>query len=106
MYVTNMISCRHVVTGWAITRNAHTKEMVYEISFKRLANEPSMDTVLRRPFSDEVEDYKEYKRLRQTLRAEQEEAANATKGVITPTFTISIDGTAEDSAYEAAEMSS
>lgn len=69
--------------------------MVYEVKFKRLASEPGMDVVLRRPYSDEVEDYKEYKRMRQIVRDQQEEAAKAKNGAIMPAVTISRDWTGD-----------
>ena len=84
----------HKVTGWSITMRG--KEMVYDIQFKRLASETSMDAVLRRPYSDEIEDYKEYKRIRNAIRLAHEEAAKAIQIVKTPTFTISSDGADDD----------
>lgn len=84
---------RHIVVGWSIAPNPKTKEMIYDIRFKRLASEPNMDIVLRRPFTDEVEDYKEYKRLRQITRDRQQEAARTERGAFMPAVTISQDGT-------------
>ena len=63
--------------------------MVYEVNFKRLASEQSMDVVLRRPYSDELEDYREYKRLRNLAREKQE------KGSTSPLLTFSSDGAGE-----------
>ena len=77
--------------------------MVYEVKFKRLPSELSMDLVLRRPFSDEVEDYREYKRLRSIMRSNQEEAAKAKKEATTPALTVSTDGTVEVYEDETAE---
>ena len=83
----------HTVRGWSIVRDRETKEMVYEIKFKRLVTEPPMDTVMRRPYSDEVEDYKEYKRVRQIMRDRQELAqAVVKKQALTPIVTVSVDG--------------
>ena len=65
--------------------------MVYEIKFKRLATELSMDLVLRRPYLDEVEDYKEYKRIRQVYR-DREVATRAKKRATMPVLTVSSDG--------------
>lgn len=56
------------MTGWSVAKDPKTGKLEYEIQFKRLNSELSMDVVLRRPFSDEVEDYREYKRLRQAAR--------------------------------------
>ncbi|KAF2860102.1 hypothetical protein K470DRAFT_217853 [Piedraia hortae CBS 480.64] len=56
------------VTGWRVLPDEKTKKTKYEIGFKRLENEPSMSSVLRRPTTDEVEDYTEYKRLRRRRR--------------------------------------
>ena len=81
------------MTGWSIAPNDKTKEMVYEIKFQRLASEPSMDVVMRRPYSDEVEDYKEFKRLRQLAREKQEEGTKAQKEAAAPKLTVFVDGT-------------
>ena len=61
--------CRHRVVGWSISRDVKTEEIVYLIKFQRLPSEPGMETVLCRPWSDEVEDYLEYKRIRREQRA-------------------------------------
>lgn len=42
-----------------------------------------MDVVLRRPYSDEVEDYQEYKRLRQMARDQQDETMKARQPAVT-----------------------
>ena len=73
------------------------KETVYDIHFKRLASEVSMDLVLRRPYSDEIEDYREYKRIRQAARLAQEQAVKAKMEAATSTFTISSDGVFDSS---------
>ena len=91
---------RHRIIGWAIRPDAKSKAMIFEIKFERLASELSMDIVLRRPFSDEVEDYKEFKRQRQMIRDKQEDAARAKAEASRPALTVSIDGTAEgDTAH-------
>lgn len=60
--------------------------MVYDISFKRLASESSMDTVLERPYAEEVEDYSRYKRLKKDAKDQREDAsqkaAEARPGVV------------------------
>ncbi|KAK5134485.1 hypothetical protein LTR08_006402 [Meristemomyces frigidus] len=56
------------LTGWSIKPDPKSKGFVYDISFRRLSSEISMDKVLSRPWTDEVEDYKEYKRLRNIAR--------------------------------------
>ncbi|KAI7532972.1 hypothetical protein KC331_g13306 [Hortaea werneckii] len=61
----------HKVSGWTVRTDPQSKQVVYEISFTRLASEPSMNQVQRRPFAEEVEDYKEYKRLRDLHRKRQ-----------------------------------
>ncbi|KAK3725463.1 hypothetical protein LTR37_000433 [Vermiconidia calcicola] len=94
----------HVVTGWSIVKTPNSKAMVYEITFKRLPSKPSQDVILRRPFSDEVEDYKEYNFIREAVRAQQEEAARARKVVSPPTI-IAPDGTVEFSDDEASDTS-
>ncbi|KAI7313518.1 hypothetical protein KC315_g11630 [Hortaea werneckii] len=61
----------HKVSGWTVRTDPQSKQVVYEITFTRLASEPSMAQVQRRPFAEEVEDYKEYKRLRDVHRKKQ-----------------------------------
>jgi hypothetical protein len=59
---------------------------------QRLPGQTSMEAVLRRPLSDEVEDYKEYKRLRQVWRSRQI-AELQSKGIaVTPKLTVTFDG--------------
>lgn len=82
---------RHKVVGWSIITDKATKQMVYQVQFERLPSEPSMDVVLCRPYSDEVEDYGEYKRLRHVLREQQEEAARGAgiaRLVVNPDFVL------------------
>ena len=94
LHVPALTLCRHVVTGWSIA--SRNKEMVYEVQFKRLASEPSMETVLRRPFSDEIEDYREYKRIRHAVRLAQHETVGAKRGDVLPTVNVSGDGVLEE----------
>lgn len=68
---------------------------MYEIHFKRLASEISMDIVLRRPYSDEIEDYREYKRIRQAARLAQEQTAKVKRETTSPIVTISSDGASD-----------
>jgi hypothetical protein len=51
-----------------------TGRMVYDITFKRLASESSMEAVLQRPWTEEVEDYAKYKRLKRSAREKRQEA--------------------------------
>lgn len=81
------------MTGWSITSDPKTKQMVYDIKFSRLASEPSMKQVLRRPYVEEVEDYREYKRLRQVHR-------DRSGGENKPTIAITGDGVFEDATAE------
>ena len=57
-----------------------------------------MESVLRRPFSDEIEDYREYKRIRQAARSaqQQQHAAKSKKDAASPVVTISSDGACDD----------
>lgn len=48
--------------------------MVYDITFRRLSSESSMDDVLQRPFVEEIEDYARYKRLKKDAREKRHEA--------------------------------
>lgn len=87
---------RHKVTGWSIKTNPKTKRMDYEIHFKRLASQPKMTEVLRRPWTEEIEDYKEYKRLRRLAQEKQAAIAKAkTTATKAPAVTISADGTTD-----------
>jgi hypothetical protein len=72
------------VVGWSIKRDEKSKQVVYQINFKRLGDQTGMEQVLRRPFVDEVEDYKEYKRIRQGLLDSQHQMPKRTRGVETP----------------------
>jgi hypothetical protein len=83
-----------VVTGWSIT--LRNKDIVYDIQFKRLASEASMDMVLRRPFSDEIEDYREYKRIRDVMRSAQKDGTKVKRETAPPTVTFSTDGAFDD----------
>lgn len=53
-----------------------TRRVIYDIQLERLSSEVDMQIVLRRPLADEVEDYKEYKRLRQVARDARNEHAS------------------------------
>lgn len=97
------MSGRHVVTGWSIhpSPSPDSKEMIYEVKFKRLPGEPSMEEVLRRPYADEVEDYKEYKRLRGEARARQERTPRAKKAVaIMPEVMVHVSQDGTDEWYD------
>jgi len=65
------------VVGWQIKYNAVKKCCSYNIEFQRLESEPPMGDVLKRPVSDELDDYKEYKRLRQIARASKNQLSRA-----------------------------
>lgn len=58
------------VISWSITFDSKIGNWNYDIDFRRLQTEADMSAVLRRPYEDEVDDYKEYKRLRQLARAD------------------------------------
>ncbi|KAK6432514.1 hypothetical protein LTR95_011314 [Oleoguttula sp. CCFEE 5521] len=81
---------RYKVTSWAIVLDKGTKKMVYDIKFKRLPNEPSMEGVLSRPWAEELDDYRLYKRMRRDARLQA--AAEAARR---PDLVVSSDGTAE-----------
>lgn len=87
------MQCRHRITGWSIYRSLTTKDMIYEIKFERLSTETSMDLVLRRPFADEIEDYKEYKRLRQLHREQVFEVGNSRSEAMGQVQELGKDGT-------------
>jgi hypothetical protein len=62
------------VVSWSIVLDPATKRMVYGITFQRLYGESSMDAVLQRPWTEEVEDYARYKRLKRDAREKRQEA--------------------------------
>ena len=65
---------------------------MYEVKFERLTSEISMEDVLRRPYSDEIEDYKEYKRLRDVFRDQQQDVTRPRVHAVAPTLTLTTDG--------------
>lgn len=95
-FVLNARPPRHKIAGWSIHREARTKEIIYEVRFERLAVESSMDTVLRRPFADEIEDYREYKRLRQLHRGQGMEIGNSRSEFVGPTRNVVTDGAVDE----------
>ncbi|KAG9710072.1 hypothetical protein KCU73_g17343, partial [Aureobasidium melanogenum] len=56
------------VSGWRITQDPKTKEINYYISFDRLHSEPPLSPVLEHPTAEELDDYREYKRIRKEIR--------------------------------------
>ncbi|KAG9602828.1 hypothetical protein KCU86_g8694, partial [Aureobasidium melanogenum] len=56
------------VSGWRITQDPKTKEINYYISFDRLPSEPPLGPVLEHPTAEELDDYREYKRIRRDIR--------------------------------------
>ncbi|KAK6001848.1 hypothetical protein QM012_002338 [Aureobasidium pullulans] len=56
------------VSGWRITQDPKTKEINYHISFDRLPSEPPLGPVLEHPTAEELDDYREYKRIRKETR--------------------------------------
>lgn len=62
------------VNSWSIVRDPQTKKMVYDITFKRLESEGSMDNVLQRPWTEEIEDYKYYKKFKAEAREKRLQA--------------------------------
>ncbi|KAK3671336.1 hypothetical protein LTR78_008796 [Recurvomyces mirabilis] len=81
----------HKVSGWSIKRDAKTKAMVYDIHFVRLPDQQPMEEVLCRPWTEEIEDYKEYKRLRFLVRDKKAEAVRSVAGALS-TLAGSADG--------------
>ena len=57
--------------GWSIKHDGDTNAWHYDIQFRRLEPESPMSAVLARPLEEEVDDYKEYKRLRHTIQLQQ-----------------------------------
>jgi len=76
--------------------------LTYLIHFRRLPTEPPMEQVLRRPYADEVEDYKEFKRLRGVVRAKLQKeqqrkmpASRADDGVGIGVAEVGVEGSSE-----------
>jgi hypothetical protein len=93
------LAIRYKVVSWSIVLEPATKRMVYDITFQRLFSESSMDAVLERPWTVEVEDYARYKRLKRDAREKRQEA---TQKIIEtrPGFIVSgSDGTADDQSW-------
>ncbi|KAF2763778.1 hypothetical protein EJ03DRAFT_340268 [Teratosphaeria nubilosa] len=83
----------HKVTAWSIRQDRKTKEHIYDITFTRLSTEPSMEkVVLCRPWIEEVEDYKQYKHLRQLARSVLHNAPELEQSEDVPTVSTAIDG--------------
>lgn len=70
---------RYKVASWSIIRDSSTDHMSYDITFKRLPSESSMEDVLQRPWTEEIEDYKEYKRVKKEAKDKREEALRKAK---------------------------
>ncbi|KAF2726382.1 hypothetical protein K431DRAFT_213881 [Polychaeton citri CBS 116435] len=58
----------HKVSGWRIYQKQGAGRMICEITFKRLPCSTTADSILSRPFAEEIEDYKEYKKMRREAR--------------------------------------
>lgn len=65
--------------------------MVYDITFKRLPSESNMDDVLQRPWTEEIEDYKLYKKLKTEEKEKRLEAAEEKANVQTVTSDGAVD---------------
>ncbi|CAD0095890.1 unnamed protein product [Aureobasidium vineae] len=56
------------VSGWRIIQDPKTKAVHYYISFDRLPSEPPLGPILEHPNAEELDDYREYKRIRKEIR--------------------------------------
>ncbi|THW39345.1 hypothetical protein D6D25_04851, partial [Aureobasidium pullulans] len=56
------------VSGWRIIQDPKTKAVHYHIRFDRLPSEPPIGPVLEHPTAEEIDDYREYKRIRKDIR--------------------------------------
>ncbi|KAI5367416.1 putative PUA-like superfamily, SRA-YDG superfamily protein [Septoria linicola] len=61
------------ITGWSVKHNTRTNEVDFVVKFRRLPAQAAFETVLARPWTEEVEDYREYKRLRDLKRSKSKE---------------------------------
>lgn len=57
------------VTGWSITFDPKTRQNNYDITFTRIEDQAPMTEVMTRPSAEDVDDYREYKRIRREVRA-------------------------------------
>lgn len=80
---------RHKVAGWTIRLDPKTGTVGYLVTFRRLPSDVDMDMVLKRPWSDEVEDYSEYKRIRKLQR-------DGHKDSMEPRLRVSADGAGDE----------
>lgn len=91
-----ILTTSYKVTSWSIVRDPTTKQLVYDIAFKRLATESSIDTVFQRPWTEEVEDYGRYKRLKRGARERRLEAARLASQSHPGVVVTASDGTTDD----------
>lgn len=54
------------VAGWSIKFDKKTKQTRYDIDFERHSTSPSMEDVLNRPSTDEIEDFLAFEKLSRT----------------------------------------
>lgn len=66
-----MVSRRHKTVAWSVVRDRITGAWTYNITLQRLPDQEPMEKVLRRPWAEEIEDYREFKRLRKEVKDKQ-----------------------------------
>ncbi|KAF2216261.1 hypothetical protein CERZMDRAFT_81401 [Cercospora zeae-maydis SCOH1-5] len=86
------------IVGWSLKFDKKSNETVYTVNLKRLAGQVDFETVLARPWSDELEDYKEYKRLHDLEHAKLK--TRQTEKQDSATIQNTLDGTSDGPAAE------
>ncbi|KAI4846804.1 hypothetical protein E4T44_04863 [Aureobasidium sp. EXF-8845] len=56
------------ISGWRVFRDTKTNAVEYYISLDRVPSQPPMGSVLNHPLAAELDDYREYKRIRKEIR--------------------------------------
>lgn len=64
---------RYKITGWSLKTNFTSKETEYIVKFQRLPHQTGFEQVLERPWAEELEDYMEYKRIRDVEHMKRKE---------------------------------
>ncbi|PPJ57268.1 hypothetical protein CBER1_02792 [Cercospora berteroae] len=87
------------IVGWSLKIDKKTNETIYIVNLRRLAGQIGFETVLARPWTDEVEDYKEYKRLRdlEHAKSKRRQDKNRVSADLAATLAATTDGTAIES---------
>ncbi|KAM3422761.1 hypothetical protein BST61_g245 [Cercospora zeina] len=86
------------IVGWSLKFDKKSNETVYIVNLKRLSGQVDFETVLARPWTDELEDYKEYKRLHDLEHAKSKTRQD--KKQESADFAKTVDGTSDGPAVK------